>query len=64
MIDLAWAHLMNARQYKSLKQQVAHCYGIVCRSPDPFHLHLTGLSDESPLAKEVVGISGFERWLW
>ena len=64
-LDLSYGERMNAKEQKSLSRQVARCWGINRRSPNPISLHLTGLSKCPPAClprDEATGNDVVSKW--
>ena len=62
-LDLDYSHLMDERQYKSLKHQVGYCYAAASRAREPVHLQLLGLKEHNSFTESIRHLTGYDAWV-
>jgi len=60
IIDCRWEDKHKERPLRSLKQQIAFCYGSSRKSPNPVHIYVTSVG---PLLRESLEKTSKNNWL-
>eukprot|EP01029_Cantina_marsupialis_P029269 TRINITY_DN780010_c0_g1_i1.p1 TRINITY_DN780010_c0_g1~~TRINITY_DN780010_c0_g1_i1.p1 ORF type:complete len:320 (-),score=115.90 TRINITY_DN780010_c0_g1_i1:189-1148(-) len=60
VVDCSFEELMTDRETRSIAQQLHFCYGVLKRSQNPCHLHISGFG--GVVSEQLNKIAGFDSW--